>query len=350
MLRLGVDAWNLLADRRGIGRYTRALLREWTTTFRDDVQVTLLVPQWPAWAYAAAYRREAGDLPLRVRSRAAANSAHFDALWFPWNGLSWSARRPSVAVLHDASLFALDMPAELREHELRPFRRAVAERAHVITDSFFSKHELIRYLGLSPEDVDVVLPGVDLPPQTVLSFGRPPLDFDAPYLLFVGEFEARKGVDVLIAASALLPPEIRARTALVFAGDTRGQSRPVANLKTALLGRVDEDTLSALYRGAAALVYPSRYEGFGLPILEAMAHGAPVVASDAAGIPEAGGDVARYFKNGDATDLARVLLEVLRDPTQSAAFRERGKARARAMPWTNTARKTLEIFGRVASF
>jgi glycosyltransferase involved in cell wall biosynthesis len=79
-----------------------------------------------------------------------------------------------------------------------------------------------------------------------------------------------------------------------------------------------------------------------------MAQGTPVVASDAAGIPEAGGDAARYFKSGDPAELARVLLEILSDPAQAASLRERGKARARTMPWTNTARRTLEIIARVA--
>lgn len=350
MLRIGIDAWNLLGDRRGIGRYTRALIREWTTNFADQVELTLLVPESPAWWHAARYRYEAGGRKLRVRHRTAVHRARFDVLWFPWNGLSWSAPGPKVAVLHDASLFALPLPATERERELRPFRRAVSEGAHIITDSHYTRQELMKYLGLSSDSIDVVPLGVDLPPERTDPRIQPPPALDRPYLLFVGEFEARKGIDVLTDALALLPEKLRCETALVLAGETRGvQPAPVPAMKTSLLGHVDDEMLAELYRGAAAFVYPSRYEGFGLPVLEAMAHGVPVIASDATGIPEAGGDAARYFRSGEPVELAAAIRDVLTDGTLADRLRQRGKERAAAMSWANTARRTLEILRQASA-
>ena len=344
-LRIGVDAWNLLGDRRGIGRYVRALLREWSTTFKNGVDLTLLIPEWPAWWYAAAYRRESQP-KLRVRSRNKAGAADIDVLWFPWNGLSWTARKPKVAVLHDASLFTLQLPPAKREQELIPFRRAVNEGAHIVTDSEFSKRELGRYLNLRSETIDAVPLGVDLP-QTPADGAKPQLPFTAPYLLFVGEFEQRKGIDILLEAVNQLPTDVRSEIGLVLAGEAHSTMEIACAVPTAVLGHVDDRTLSALYRNAAVFVYPSRYEGFGLPVLEAMAHGTPVVASNAGGIPEAGGDAARYFESGDADQLAAALTEVLRDPAVAEDLRVRGQQRAREMPWSATTRTTLEIISRV---
>jgi len=345
MFHLGVDAWNLLGDRRGIGRYARALIREWSTTFASEVELTLLVPQSPAWWYAARYQRETAGRKLRVRNRGAAARARCDALWFPWNGLSWSAPGPKVAVLHDASLFALPIPPAVRDRELRPFRRAVAEGAHIITDSHDSKRQLMGYLHLPAASIDVVHLGVDMPPEEPARRASTS-EFGQRFILFVGEFEERKGLDVLSGAFALLPEKLRSETALVLAGETRGIKPPVPSDSAFVLGHVSDAKLAQLYRDAAAFVFPSRYEGFGLPVLEAMARGAPVIASDAASVVEAGGDAARYFQNGNASDLALAIAEILCNPGLAEDLRRRGKQRAKAMPWATTARRTLEIIAR----
>ena len=339
-LHVGVDAWNLLRDRRGIGRYTRALLREWSTTFVDDVDLTLLVPEWPAWWYAPRYRREA-HANLGVRSRAAAEGTDIDVLWFPWNGLSWTARKPKVAVLHDASIFALDMAPAQRQREVLPFRRAVTEGARIVTDSEFSKCELLRYLSPASQAIDVVPLGVDPPSHDTPP--RPKLPFSVPYIFFVGEFEKRKGIDLLLDAVARLDADLQASVGLVLAGETRGTTPFETRLPIAILGHVDDVALAALYSHAAVFVYPSRYEGFGLPVLEAMAHGTPVVASNAGGIPEAGGNAANYFTSGDAHALAASLTEVLRNSNLAEDLRQRGLLRAREMTWTRTAQKTLAL-------
>ncbi|MBV8727084.1 MAG: glycosyltransferase family 4 protein, partial [Candidatus Eremiobacteraeota bacterium] len=341
---VGVDAWNLRGDRRGLGRYARALLREWSTTFKNDVDLTLLVPEWPAWWYAATYRC-ASHTTSRVRSRKDANAADLDALWFPWNGLSWSANKPKVAVLHDASLFALEMPAAKRAQELIPFRRAVQEDAQIVTDSQFSKRELAQYLNLQPESIEVVVPGVETPAGTEPE-AKPKLPFELPYILFVGEFEERKGIDILLAGVARLPSDLRSNAAVVLAGEPRGAQRFESDVPIAILGHVDDTTLGALYRNATVFVYPSRYEGFGLPVLEAMAHGAPVIASNAGGIPEAGGNAARYFESGNPDALAAALEPILRDSSAANDLRIRGKQRALEMRWSKTAGKMLEIISR----
>ena len=108
MLHVGVDAWNLPGDHRGIGRYVRSILHEWHTASRDRVSVTLIVPEWHTWTVRGRYQREAGGVPYRIVSRAQHDRAKLDVLWFPWNGCSWlEFTRPAVATLHDATNFVI---------------------------------------------------------------------------------------------------------------------------------------------------------------------------------------------------------------------------------------------------
>ena len=344
-LHIGVDAWNLPGDQRGIGRYTRALLRCWAGYGRN-VSVTLIIPEWPPLIHAQRYRNELGGLSFPIIHRNAATARSFDLVWFPWNGMSWIPPGIAVATLHDASLFAMPPEnADVREREQRPFRVAAATAAHIITDSYFSKGELSRYLNLEPDRIDVVHLGVD--PVRVAP-GEPTVAY--PYVLFVGETESRKGVDLLEAALAKLhdPPM------LVIAGRRTGSDQSAVgdggkaapNARIQYLGHVSETMLASLYAHARVVVYPSRYEGFGLPILEAMAYGAPVISSDAAGMPEAGGDAALYFPSGDISALANALELVLREDDLADNLRELGHRRAASMTWDVTASQTIGIFER----
>ena len=346
-LRVAVDAWNLPHDRRGIGRYVRAILRSWAQNFAERVTPTLIIPDWPVWLHAAKYRSAAEAGPIAVRHRDDVRPGRFDVAWFPWNGMSWTTEVAAVATLHDASLYALpsDDEAETRRHRA-PFELAVARARRVITDSSFSRAELERYLGLAPAAVDVVHLGVEAPVSAT------PAAFDGltRYALFVGEPEQRKGLDLLLAAAGRLPMGARDGLGLVLAGNgTAELSDEASSPRRIGLGAVSDARLASLYAGAAALVYPSRYEGFGLPVLEAMAAGTPVVASDAAAIREAGGDAALYFRSGDADELALALRMVLEEPVTRESLRARGQVRAALMSWDRTARETLAILEKTAA-
>ena len=332
MIRVGVDAWNLTGDHRGIGRYVRALLDEWQRGFADRIEPVLIVPEWHTWTVARRYRAETGDRGIPVRSRLHHGRSKLDVLWFPFNGPSWTQfSLPAVATLHDASTFALP---GFDDAARATFRLAAARCRQIVTDSEFSKIELMRELHL-PESRITAIPlgiGAPLPEQTV----DLPAGAAGRFVLFVGENDPRKGLDTLrealdkLAGDGLTIP-------LVIAG------------KNSALGHVDDATLAALYRACALFVYPSRYEGFGLPVLEAMNYGAPVVASSAAAIPEAGGDAALYVPPGDAAALAEALRRVWNDPELAARMRERGYARVREMSWRRTAERTLAVLESAAA-
>jgi glycosyltransferase involved in cell wall biosynthesis len=340
-VRVGVDAWNLPYDRRGIGRYLRALLATLHDEHANDVALSLVVPEWSTWTVAPRYLRELGGRRFPVVSRRAAR-ARFDLLWFPFNGPSWDDfASPSVATLHDASNFVLPGSDDAMR---ATFRRAAARCEAIVTDSAFSRDELIRELALASERVHVVLPGVAALPE-----GTPSLDVAAfgRFVLFVGETDPRKGIDTLFdAMRALARRELH--VACVIVGRVVGTLPPHDDLRTHVLGHVDDATLAALYGACAAFVYPSRYEGFGLPVLEAMRAGAPVVASDGSAIPEAGGDAALYAPPGDAAAFADTLARVLTDDALAATLRERGRARAASMTWSRAADALLAVFRATA--
>ncbi len=347
-LNLGVDAWNLTGDRRGIGRYVREVVRRWAA-WGSRVRISLLVPEWPAWLVRGRYLQELAGLELPVRHRTAARS--LDAVWYPWNGMSWVPATLSVATLHDASLFSLPPHDDrLREREQRPFRVAAATAARIITLSQFSKTELVRYLGLDPAKVDVVNVGVNDgfsaagAKRNLAAHSAEPAA-SSRYLLFVGEPEERKGVATLLEAMTLLPADLRAETELIIAGATGQYPLPSFpnSVKVRNVGWVDDETLLHLYANAAALVYPSVYEGFGLPIVEAMAAGAPVIAADVPGPREAGGCAALYVHAGDAAALAGAIRSVLTEPAVAGRLSQLGVERARQLTWEETARQTLAV-------
>jgi glycosyltransferase involved in cell wall biosynthesis len=342
LIRLGVDAINLLHDRRGIGRYARALLSRWVARAPDRVRLTLLVPHlFPGFVRSRLHAQVGADVSVERRSRA--GSLGLDAVWYPWNGMTWVAPVRSIATVHD--VWPFESPSHdtrRRRSEQDPFRATAREAALILADSDFTKSQIVRHLAAPDDKIRVVHLGTDIPPAFAEA-DPAHIDGVRRYVLFVGEVEGRKNVAALAAAFGMLPPDLRRDTALVVAGRaTHLPGREAAgDTIVKLEGEVSDERLASLYRGAAAFVFPSTYEGFGLPVLEAMAYGAPVIASDAASIPEAGGDAALYFAPADPGALATQISRVLSDHALAADLRARGLRRAATMSWDLCAEKTL---------
>lgn len=343
MIRIGVDAWNLPGDRRGIGRYLREILYEWRVNFRDRIEPVLVVPEWPAWSASAKYRAEVDGHAYAVRSRKFHRNARLDALWFPFNGCSWTEfDLPAVATLHDATNFVIHQYAP----ETQSIFRAAAERCGaLITDSAFSQRELARELHVEEARLIPIPLGVRMPQK------KRPSAIDAQslgrFVLFVGTSDHRKGLDVLCSAMEYVN-RLRPDVTLVLAGERSDRIENLERVNARVLGYVDDGTLDALYRAASVFAFPSRYEGFGLPPLEAMAHGTPVVTTDNTAIPEATGDAAAYVGIDDAVALADAIGSILDDPALAKDLGRRGIARAAEMTWTRCAERTLEVLEAAA--
>jgi glycosyltransferase involved in cell wall biosynthesis len=251
---------------------------------------------------------------------------------------------PAVVTIHDLS-FERDPAAMSRRHRA-VFKRVVPRAARgarrVIAVSERTKRDLVDLYGISPDRIAVTPHGVDPafgPSRSVA--GQSPSTrtkglgqvAGGGYLLYVGAVQARK--DPLAAARAAREVGLP----LVVAGPEREPelARELEALGADLRGYVEKDELAVLYRGAAALVLPSRYEGFGLPVLEAMASGLPVVAADEPALREVAGDAAVYA-DGDLADAVRAALAD-RDRLVAA-----GLERAKAFSWEETARRTLAVY------
>jgi glycosyltransferase involved in cell wall biosynthesis len=219
-------------------------------------------------------------------------------------------------------------------------RPSVRRAARVLTGSEWTKRDLVERYRVPADRVVITRYGVDP------SFGPDgPAPNGAPYALFVGGLEPRKNPLAALEAVAQASTDLR----LVVVGPDRGGggemshaiSRLGMNGRVELRGHVDREELAALYRGAACLVFPSRYEGFGLPVVEAMASGTPVVATTAGSVPEVAGDAAILVDPGDPAAMAGGIERALADREW---LRAAGLERARAYVWKETASRTLEVY------
>ena len=269
--------------------------------------------------------RMAWSFPRLLR-RLRPQLAHFQ------HALPLGFRGRAVVTIHDLS-FERD-PSAMGRVDRATFRivvpRAARGAQHVLTVSERTKRDLVDVYGLSPEKVTVTPNGVD----PAFAAGA-----DAPgrYLLFVGAIQQRKNpLAALDAAEAVGLP-------LVVVGPEKdgALARVLGARGAELRGYVEKDELAELYRGAAALVLPSRYEGFGLPVLEAMACGTPVVASDDEALREVAGEAAVYAADGQFAAAVREAL------ARRDAMRAAGLARAALFSWRAAAEKTAAVYREV---
>jgi glycosyltransferase involved in cell wall biosynthesis len=259
------------------------------------------------------------------------------------------SRLPVVATVQD--LTAVDYP------DLHPRRRVAQQRAQLRA---LSRADVILAISAATRD-RLAAHGFNGDTIVVSPLGRTPLPLPAatrpperPYLLAVGEVTRRKGHDVLLRAFA--GADLDGIT-LVVAGpdgfDAGFRHQLVDELRLAdrvrFLGQVDESTLASLYAGALALCFPSRAEGFGLPVVEAMGASVPVVASDIDALREVAGDSALYVPAGDDTALAEAMARIAGDAPLREQLVARGRARAASFTWARTARITVDAYRRVLS-
>jgi glycosyltransferase involved in cell wall biosynthesis len=216
------------------------------------------------------------------------------------------------------------------------YRRAVTSSRIVIAISEHARETLIATYGLDPARVVAIPLGID---QNRLRPGDEPR---LPFLLYPANPWPHKNHVRLYEAFALLR-HVRPDLRLVLTGSGHVAASLPVGVETR--GRVPDDELISLYRTASALVFPSLYEGFGLPPLEAMACGCPVTVSRATSLPEVCGDAAEYFDPLSPEDIARAIAAVLDDPD---AYVQRGLARARLFTWEGTARSHEDVYRRLA--
>jgi len=360
-VKVALDARKLFDG--GIGTYIRELLRALAAAHANDEWIALVDPadtgrvRWPGNVRECPVRAGKYGLAEHVAVPAAARRAGAELLHAPHYTLPLGWGGPSVVTIHD--LIHVRFPRFHRPGVAlyaRVMARLAAKRARiVIADSEATKRDIVELLGTPEEKVRVVSLGVSSriqrrPAEEVARF-REERGLPEGYLLYVGARKRHKNLGLLLRAAATMPASQRAP--LVLSGREWTGDDPLAVLAASLgvkdtigfAGDLRDDVeLSCLYSGASLLVQPSLAEGFGLPPLEAMACGVPVLSSDAGSLPEVLGDAAELLPPRDPEAWAAAVLRLLSDAAKRAALAERGSRRAAGFTWERTAAMTRAIY------
>jgi glycosyltransferase involved in cell wall biosynthesis len=347
---VALDATPITVSTGGVARYTVELVLALAREFQDDHYWLLSdqdfhsPPNCPANLHLGSGPQNAAERKWWLwglnREMARRNIELFHGTDF---SVPYRQQRPAVMTLHDLSPW-LDpswQPDSSRVRRRTPRLLRWGLATIVITPSEAVRKQAIEHFGLRPERVVAV-------PLAAREWFRPGrlasrLE-QKPYFLFVGTLEPRKNISRLIDAWRELRGDRDIELRLV--GRPRADFPPIrAEPGLHVLGAVEDSDLPGLYSGALAVVYPSLYEGFGLPVLEAMQCGAVVIASRDPAIEEVtGGAAAIHVDGSDGVALARVMRAVATSPARFHEVRERGIARAREFSWERTARLTREVY------
>jgi glycosyltransferase involved in cell wall biosynthesis len=378
MARIVIDVTAAVRQGAGIGRYARELTRailqafpehHYTLFYAGPVRFPLTWAQAPGLRLRAAPLPEKGmvwlwhrlslPIPLELFTGVADLIYSPDFLLPP----TLPGRRTLLTV-HDLSFEVMPetLPAPLVAYLRRNVPRAVRRATHILADSEATRQDLIRLWGVPAEKITVLYSGVEprfRPVQDPALHARVRARYGLgpwPFILTVGTVQPRKNYPRLIEAFAALVREgIFPEGHLVIVGEKGWQAEGTLEAirrsgmaeRIHWLGFVDDADLPALYSAAAVFALVSRYEGFGLPALEAMACGTPVVASRVSSLPEVVGEAGVLVDPESVADIARGLRAALEDPERRAALREAGLERARRFTWEAAARQWHEIVLRL---
>ena len=353
-MRVAIDTNGLYTTQAGVARYIRGLLTGLKGVDAPDLDVLPLAWEVDNLAYGQPQR--------------AVKTLYREGVWAPWIAplLLRSARLDlfhatagpmvrvpgrirKIATAHDMAIFRYPDRYRAWQRLSGPRRlRRLSEYDRVVCISRFTADEAIRCLGLPAAMIEVVHNGCDFSPDDVPPERRPDFDLPADFYLFVGSLEPVKNLrllrEVYEAAAGrgiVLPP-------LVVVGarwlGVEGEGPPPAGWL--YVGRQDDDALVYLYRRALALVFPTKYEGFGFPLVEAMALGCPVICSPVASLPELGGEAPIYADQTSDAYLRKMAM-LSRFPTLRDGHIAAGRERARAFSWRRCAEGTLAVYRSV---
>ena len=270
---------------------------------------------------------------------------------------------PSIITVHDLSfrVYPETFSKGKLYTKLLLIKPSLKKARRIIADSHSTRKDLLEYYQVPENKIEVIPIGVNrqffrpMAEEEVLEYCRLKNNLETGYILYVGTLEPRKNITALIKAFSLLKQDYKLSRKLVIAGGKGWLFEEIFRLVESLnlnqdvifTGYVPDAELPLLYNGAGVFVYPSLYEGFGLPPLEAMACGTPVVTSSVSSVPEVVGDAGLMVEPLNVEALSEAIYRVLNDPQLAAELSAKGIERAQKFSWAETARKTLAVYEEV---
>ncbi|MBI4359493.1 MAG: glycosyltransferase family 4 protein [Candidatus Jacksonbacteria bacterium] len=380
-MTIGIDARLYGTKHGGIGRYSQELIPNLLRIDQKNRYVFFVYSKDDERCISA-------DIPAHAESRVrfvlapyrcytfaeqlfmpgAIARAKVDLVHFTHFNVPLAYRAPFVVTIHDLIIHhfpnerATTLPKWLYKIKLwgykKVMRYAVMKAQTIITPSEFGKQDLLRFYDIPKDKIRVIYEGVsDLKSQIPNPKSQINSKFqisNKKYILYVGSFYPHKNIERLIDAFHILRTKYNLNLKLVLVGKKDYFQERVQQYLTAyglqltadivFYGHASDDELATLYQSASLYVFPSLYEGFGLPPLEAMGLGVPTVASAASCIPEILGDAAIYFNPENAREMAEKIHAVYTSPSLQAGLKEKGFAQINKYSWSATAVNTLQIY------
>lgn len=365
-MRIGFDVTSLSVPQSGVGTYTWNLFDHLDRD--DDVTVIPFAHQQPNGKMAT--------IPVRGRSRLASNKtawmqcvlplklarSDLDICHFTNNVAPLWTPLPSIITIHDMTLWLFpEHHYRRRLFAIRPFVPLAARHAKaIITVSHSAKDDIVRVLGVPAEKVHVIYEAPascfrPLSADIARNHVRRHCSVPERFILYVGTIEPRKNLVRLLEAFAGLYRAGEISHHLIFVGQRGWKDDDVFATVQRLeideavhfTGHVPIRVLVALYNLADALVFPSLYEGFGLPVVEAMACGTPVITSATGSLGEVAGDAAEFVEPAEVASIAAGIRTVLTSEARRRELGKRGLAHVRRFDWKNTARETRDVYSQV---
>ncbi len=371
-MRIAIDYSPAGLQGAGIGRYTRGLVDALLPLLSHEDRVALLFPREPT-----PFARKHWPDQVRIR-RLPLPDRYQTILWHRlraplpvelWTGATDIFHAPNfllppvhraktLLTIHDLAFLVRPQYAfpELRRFLEKAVPRSIERADHILADSEASRQDAIRLFGLAPERVTVVGAGVEprfrVMRREGLTAVRDRYGLDWPFVLSISTLEPRKNFDGLIRAFAEAKRQSRFPHHLVIAGNKGWLYEPIFKAVEAsqaeqfvhFLGFVPDEDLPALYNLADLFAFPSHYEGFGLPVLEALACGVPVLCTNTSSLPEIAGDAAMLIPTNDHEALVTGLTELLTTPDLRQKLAVKGPTRAAQFTWERAARRLWQVY------
>lgn len=354
------NGWFLNRPETGTGQYASCLLEALSEL--EAVRFEVVMP--PDSPFRGRLERNLGKVWFeQVRFPARCRALKADVAFVPYFAPPLISPVPVTTTIHDLIPFLF--PEYAYSPLVRIYNRLIAASARkarfIVTDSHSSREDVIRILKVPPGKVKVVYPGVGeafrpVANPATLEAVRKRYGLPERFFLYLGGFDRRKNLGVLLEACAILQEHLGWQGPdLVVAGKLPQRESPALvdprplvekyglGERVRFIGWVEEGDKPALYNLALAFLYPSRYEGFGLPPLEAMACGCPVLASSASSLPEVIGDAGLLIDPAQPEAWAYAMEKVLLEPELAAALRAKGPVQASKFSWERTAQEVLDL-------